>query len=88
MRRALSVFRGYRKAGEDDDEVFVCSAGYKVTKMKHENLCHLLDLKNLILSSPQGFFASRCILYPIKTCFPQSAWFSVVSFFIYRYFGR
>lgn len=32
MRRALSVFRGYRKAGEDDDDVFVCSSpGYKVT---------------------------------------------------------
>lgn len=25
MRRAFSVFRGYRKPGEDDDDVFVCS---------------------------------------------------------------
>lgn len=34
MRRALrlSVFRGYRRAGEDDDEVFVCSPGHKVTR--------------------------------------------------------
>ncbi|KAL7374258.1 hypothetical protein ABVT39_024913 [Epinephelus coioides] len=31
MRRAFSVFRGYRRAGEDDDEVFVCSPGYKTT---------------------------------------------------------
>ncbi|KAM7390814.1 hypothetical protein PAMA_008816 [Pampus argenteus] len=31
MRRVLSTFRGYRRAGEDDDEVFVCSAGYKTT---------------------------------------------------------
>lgn len=31
MRRAFSVFRGYRRAGEDDDDVFVCSPGSKVT---------------------------------------------------------
>lgn len=31
MRRAFSVFRGYRRASEDDDEVFVCSPGHKVT---------------------------------------------------------
>ncbi|XP_044032346.1 rho GTPase-activating protein 12b isoform X8 [Siniperca chuatsi] len=31
MRRAFSTFRGYRRAGEDDDEVFVCSPGYKTT---------------------------------------------------------
>lgn len=31
MRRVFSTFRGYRRAGEDDDEVFVCSPGYKVT---------------------------------------------------------
>lgn len=31
MRRAFSIFRGYRRASEDDDEVFVCSSGRKVT---------------------------------------------------------
>lgn len=34
MRRAFSVFRGYRRAGEDDDDVFVCSSGHKVTQMR------------------------------------------------------
>lgn len=31
MRRGFSVFRGYRRSEEDDDEVFVCSPGYKTT---------------------------------------------------------
>ncbi|XP_010777964.1 rho GTPase-activating protein 12b isoform X6 [Notothenia coriiceps] len=31
MRRALHLFRGYWRAGEDDDDVFVCSSGYKTT---------------------------------------------------------
>lgn len=32
MRRAFSTFRGYRRAGEDDDEVFVSGPGHKVTQ--------------------------------------------------------
>lgn len=31
MRRAFGVFRGYRRASEDDDEVFVRSPKHKVT---------------------------------------------------------
>ncbi|XP_031735573.1 rho GTPase-activating protein 12-like [Anarrhichthys ocellatus] len=31
MRRAFSTFRGYRRAGEDDDEVFVSGPGHKTT---------------------------------------------------------
>ncbi|MED6244222.1 Rho GTPase-activating protein 12 [Ataeniobius toweri] len=31
MHRAFSVFRRYRRAGEDDDDVFVCSPGCKTT---------------------------------------------------------
>ncbi|KAM3593544.1 uncharacterized protein V6R79_015074 [Siganus canaliculatus] len=31
MRRTISLFRGYRRASEDDNEVFVCSPGHKTT---------------------------------------------------------
>ncbi|XP_022609834.1 rho GTPase-activating protein 12 isoform X4 [Seriola dumerili] len=31
MRRTFSLFRGYRKAGENDDDVFVCSPRNKTT---------------------------------------------------------
>lgn len=31
MRRAFGVFRGYRRASEDDDEVFVRCPKHKVT---------------------------------------------------------
>lgn len=37
MRRAFSMFRGYRRAGEDDDDVFVCSPGCKVTTASRRN---------------------------------------------------
>lgn len=45
IRRALSVFRGYRRASEDDDEVFVCSPRPKVTMADKDVTCDAVDVK-------------------------------------------
>lgn len=47
MRRALSIFRGYRRASEDDDEVFVCSSRPKVTTTDKDVKCDAVDVENM-----------------------------------------
>lgn len=51
MHRAFSVFRGYRRAGEDDDDVFVSSPGSKVTDTTHRNGIMSAVIRLYLLSS-------------------------------------
>ena len=66
MRRAFSVFRGYRRAGEDDDEVFVCSPGYKVIEKKRSASFKwgYFQKSGVCVQCPLDLYRTECQLWP------------------------